>query len=78
MPSGKKIDFLSIDVESFELQVIKSNNWEKYAPEVVLVEMLNNNLKTIPDNEIYKFLNERGFFVVAKTINTVVFKKNCQ
>lgn len=76
LPSGKKIDFLSIDVESFEFQVIKSNNWNKYAPEVVLVEILDNSLESILNNEIYNFLNKQDFSIIAKTINTVIFKKN--
>ncbi|MEK7621060.1 MAG: FkbM family methyltransferase [Patescibacteria group bacterium] len=36
--SIKKIDFLKIDVEGYEFEVLKSNNWEKYRPTVVCIE----------------------------------------
>jgi len=37
------ISFLKIDVEGFEYEVIKGNDWEKYRPEIVCVEA--NNVK---------------------------------
>ena len=33
-----EIDFLKIDVESWELQVINGGNWERYRPRIVVVE----------------------------------------
>jgi len=35
---GKKIDFLSIDVEGYEFEVLKSNDWVKFRPEVICIE----------------------------------------
>ena len=75
LPTGQKIDFLSIDVESLELNVLRSNNWDKYIPEFILVEMLDNGIKLIFENEIYKLLKSKGFCFFAKTVNTVIFKK---
>jgi len=37
------VHFLKIDVEGFEYEVIKGNDWEKYRPEVVCVE--SNNIR---------------------------------
>jgi FkbM family methyltransferase len=36
---GKEIDFLSVDAEGYDLQVLKSNNWEKFRPKVLCVEI---------------------------------------
>ena len=38
MPLGREIDFMSIDVESLDLNVLKSNNWSKYKPKIIVVE----------------------------------------
>lgn len=34
----KNIDFLKVDVEGFEYEVLSSNNWKKYKPKVIVVE----------------------------------------
>jgi FkbM family methyltransferase len=32
LPKNQPIDFMSVDVEGLDLEVLKSNNWEKYRP----------------------------------------------
>jgi len=73
MPKNRNIDFLSIDVEGFELNVLKSNNWEKYKPAVVLTEELNNNLLELQKSEIFRFLTALNYTCIAKTFNTMFF-----
>jgi FkbM family methyltransferase len=34
----KKISFLKVDVEGLEYEVLKSNDWQKYRPEVLCIE----------------------------------------
>ncbi|MDL2341608.1 MAG: FkbM family methyltransferase [Patescibacteria group bacterium] len=38
LPKNQKIDFLKIDVEGYEYEVISSNNWKKFRPMLVVVE----------------------------------------
>lgn len=40
LPKGQKIDFMSIDVEGLDLEVVQSNDWKKYRPRILLVESL--------------------------------------
>ena len=40
LPKGQNIDFMSIDVEGLDFEVLKSNDWKKYRPEILLVESL--------------------------------------
>lgn len=35
---SQKIDFMKIDVEGYEYEVIKSNDWEKYRPTLLIIE----------------------------------------
>lgn len=39
----KKIDFLKVDVEGYEEEVLKSNSWDKYRPTVICVEANHRN-----------------------------------
>jgi hypothetical protein len=34
----KSIQFLKVDVEGYEYQVLQSNDWKKYRPEVICIE----------------------------------------
>lgn len=38
VPPGTAIDLLSVDVEGLDLAVLKSNDWRRYRPEVLIVE----------------------------------------
>lgn len=74
LPHGIPIDFLSIDVEGLDLAVLQSNNWDKYRPRMVLAETLFNDLEAFDTNEVYNYLKEQGYKIVAKTYNTMFFK----
>lgn len=72
--SNVNIDFMSIDVEGLDLNVLKSNNWEKYRPTILLVESLREELYEISNSETFKFLEQKGYKLVAKTVNTFFYK----
>jgi len=73
LPFNQQIDFLSIDVEGLDFMVLKSNNFEKYKPKVILIEILKSSLSEIEDNEIAKYLHQLGYSIYAKAVNTVFF-----
>jgi len=73
LPANTTIDFLSIDVEGLDYQVLLSNNWDKYKPGVILVEE-NVNVDDLNHSPIYKFLKERGYTFFAKTLRTCVYR----
>lgn len=70
------IDFLSIDVEGLDFEVLKSNNWIKYKPEVILVEVLGSTLAELADSDITKFLKSHGYSIYAKAVNTVIYTRH--
>jgi len=75
LPNDQKIDFLNIDVEGLDYEVLQSNNWEKYRPQVILVEDLEiENIIKIDHSKIYAFLVDKDYILIAKTIRTLIFK----
>ncbi|MBI3599651.1 MAG: FkbM family methyltransferase [Nitrospinae bacterium] len=40
----KEIDYLNIDVEGHELDVLRQNDWGKYRPKIISVEIIKTNL----------------------------------
>lgn len=71
---SKKIDFMSVDVEGFEMEVLTSNDWSRYKPEILLIEILNCPMEEISKNKIALFLKDLGYVSVAKTFNTFFFR----
>jgi len=61
MPDNQEIHFLSVDLESLDLQVLKSNNWKKYRPTYMPAEILNSTLKTLAASEIHALLPRTGY-----------------
>lgn len=74
LPYGQEVDFLSIDVEGFDMDVLQSNDWNKYRPKVILVEILSSSLSELESSDITQFLRKHGYDVYAKSANTVIFK----
>jgi hypothetical protein len=67
----QKIDFMSIDVEGLDLDVLISNNWSDYKPNIILVEELKRSSDLLLNrSEINKFLVDLGYKFVARTVNT--------
>ncbi len=69
-----KIDLLTIDTEGHDLKVLKSNDWNKYLPDYIVVEISSTILdKTIKD-PITKFLNKRHYRIYSKLHKSEIFK----
>ncbi len=75
LPSGTAIDLLTIDVEGYDYEVLRSNDWQRYRPEYVLVECLESvTLDQAFRDPIAKLLFEQEYDLVAKTRSTVLFR----
>ncbi|MEZ4873252.1 MAG: FkbM family methyltransferase [Bdellovibrionales bacterium] len=75
-PKNSQIDFISVDVEGHDLEVLKSNNWELYSPRLVLTEGFFNNVDEVINSELYKFLIDQKYHLKAWLNPTLVFEKN--
>jgi len=73
LPKNQEIDFLSVDVEGLDFIVLKSNDFKKYKPKVILIEVLGSSLLDIKNNEITKYLQQFNYSIYAKAVNTVIF-----
>lgn len=74
MPPSTPIDFMTIDVEGFDLEVLMSNDWNRFAPAFVAVEISGQSYWQVRESPVYKYLDSLGYELVAKTENTCIFK----
>lgn len=74
LPSKRIIDFMNVDVEGLDLDVLRSNNWTIYRPMYLLAEILDSSLNDIENHVVTKFMTDVGYRVYAKCVHTVIFK----
>lgn len=72
---GGRIDFLSVDVEGLDAEVLESNDWDAFVPEVVLAETLGQALDDVQASPIAGVLSRQGYSLLAKTANTAIFTR---
>lgn len=70
------IDVLSVDVEGFDLDVLKSNDWRKFRPKVIVVEAHDFNLEKMNEHPIYQFLHEKGYALKFVMKFSLIFVEN--
>lgn len=66
------IDLLSIDVEGMDLEVLQSNDWEKYKPTLICIE----DESAHEEANIQLFLENKGYSLVAHTKHNALYTKN--
>lgn len=76
----KKIDFLSIDTEGYDLEVLKTNDWNLYRPSLIVLETVeySKNIFGSKLNATYdQFMDGIGYSKIADThINTIYIDSN--
>ena len=76
LPTGQQIDFMSVDVEGKDYEVLQSNDWQRYRPRFVLAETLRTDLLSLHDCPVTNFLINVGYRPIAKAYNTSFFSRN--
>jgi len=81
--NNRKINFLSVDVEGNELDVLKGFNIRKYYPDIIVVEFLdlklkkleliNQNITSILNSDIYNYLIKNNYHFVNFVHSDLVF-----
>jgi FkbM family methyltransferase len=72
-PDGIPITLLNIDVEGSEQEVLESNDWSRYRPQIILIEQLSTDIDESLAHPTTRFLSERGYRLVAKAFNSSFF-----
>lgn len=75
LPPGQKIDFLTIDVEGLDLEVLKSNDWMRHRPEFVLVEDPGFRPGEPAKSAVFIFLKNQNYEMVASLKRTTIYQR---
>ena len=67
-----KIDFLNIDVEGADLEVLEGLSFDKFKPELICLEIHDKEIKK---SKIYNFLANKNYELIWSGIFSHLFKK---
>lgn len=74
LPQGQVIDFLSIDAEGMDMQVLRSNDWSCYRPKIVMTEALEiGSIDTVAGLKEDKFMRSNDYQAIARTPSALYF-----
>ena len=81
--SDQEIDFVSIDVEGYELNVLKGFNIKKYKPKMLTIEYIDptmekeefyhQNIDNILNSDVYKFMENNNYHFVQWLHSDLIF-----
>jgi hypothetical protein len=65
LPEQQVIDFMNVDVEGHGLEVIESNNWERFRPHFLVIEDEEVDLE---QSTVIKVMREHDYDVCAQNV----------
>jgi len=71
--SISQIDFLTIDAEGHDFNVIRSINLNKYKPRIIAIEIIELTINDILNDRIANYLSKYGYSMIAKCKRTAFF-----
>lgn len=71
--SSVDIDFLSVDVEGNELNVLKSNDWKTYRPKFVIIEVTQHNPAIKNTKPFDKFFKKNNYTKFSETLINAIY-----
>lgn len=69
-----EIDFMSVDVEGNGLEVLKSNDWNKYRPKYLTVESDDFNPKNLEKSKLCEFLDSQNYIIIGIVAENLIFE----
>jgi FkbM family methyltransferase len=61
----RRIDFLSVDCEGHDLEVLKSLDFDRYQPSLIAVELHQKLFNEVEKSPLYQFLRDRGYVLTG-------------
>lgn len=74
LPPQASIDLMTVDVETMELDVLQTNDWNRFLPKMVIIESLMSkyaDISAVNEDPAVRFLVNKGYVVIGKMMHVV-------
>jgi FkbM family methyltransferase len=76
LPRQTDIDFMSIDVEGLDLEVLQSNDWARYRPELVVAEHHGQSIEEQIESDLYNYMISLGYQLHGWAHPSLIFRRS--
>ncbi|WP_248320390.1 FkbM family methyltransferase [Caballeronia sp. Sq4a] len=66
-------DFVNIDVEDLDVEVLHSGDWTRFRPKLVAIEDIGFRIEAPEESRIYQFLRKQGYLMFSRCVYTSFF-----
>ncbi|MDC3410000.1 FkbM family methyltransferase [Alphaproteobacteria bacterium] len=73
---GQRVDFMSIDVEGHELEILRTNDFSHFRPIFLCVEILSQSIQSLNESSVNKLLTENNYSLISKLSNSFIYRDN--
>lgn len=70
-----QVDFLSIDTEGMDLDILMTNDWEQLRPQLILAELKANDTRSAWESKMNRYLEQKNYRLVSKLYNSILFER---
>jgi hypothetical protein len=68
-----EIDFLDVDAEGMDLEILKSNDWSRFQPRLICVEDYQTNLVAYIETPTHQYLAGIGYIFLSATAISKIY-----
>lgn len=73
IPTGTHIDFLNVDAEGLDREVLESSDWERFRPHAIAIEAHGFRADAPEGSAVYRFLRGKGYTLHAVMKFSLIF-----
>ena len=74
LKSGQHVDYMNIDAEGLDYDVLTSNDWHLNTPDVISVETHDLDLQDLDASRAFVLLKEKGYRLISHVALTSIYK----
>lgn len=71
-----QVDLLSVDVEGADLEALRSFDWSRWQPKLVVAEMHGFDLEHPDGNDVYQFMRQNGYRLASYAVMNGYFLRS--
>ena len=73
LPRGQRIDLLNVDAEGLDHEVLQSNDWRRFRPQAISVEVHGFDSDQPFASATYQLMRNLGYRLISQVVSTLIF-----